>query len=156
MPVDYYSICEDAIITLLKDELPDFIKPATKDVQVTKSDLTVLGRGHDYFAVLFPGTFQSARLAARIQVTTWTVFVDLFARYKTEATSWANFKAYRAATYDLFRLYANLNGAQGVRDSFLSAVGEPLYYNSRGNPDAGPVFVSQRLSVTIEQIVNRT
>lgn len=152
---DHYTLCEDAVIALLRNRLPSsFITEKTK--QIVPSDTSVLGLGFDYFVVAYPDDFPSTAFAAKIVQVEWNVLLDVFVRWKNnEAKSWERFKDFRAEVFQLFVSYRTLDKTPTVLETSLRSGGSPQYFNSKGSPDAGPVFISQRLTATVKQLVNR-
>lgn len=158
MTTDWYGLCEDAVVNLLKEKLPaTIIKAATKDKQVTKSDADVLGMGHDYLAVTYPGEFPTTDFAAQIVEVDWEVGLDIFSRCNAgEAANWQSFKTYRAEIFQLFVSYRTLNRVARIKKVALRSGGAPEYVTSKGNPDSAPVYITQPLVVTVKQQINRT
>lgn len=161
---DFFSTCEDAIISMLKNDLANHAAyfgtdPVKLAKVVNKSDDTKLDEGYDYFAITYPGAFPAGfESVSQINVS-WDIYIDLFVRFTTESESWANFKAYRSDVFNLFNVLLigrTLNKTNNVKAGtpILSSEDEPSYYSLRSNPDVR-AFISQRCKLSLTQIINR-
>lgn len=116
----------------------------------------MLDQGVICAAVILPGRFVSQD-GSREDIRAEDILVDLFRRYDSEAgTNWDNFTAFRDAVRDKLKSYPTLNGLTGVSQVQVSAEEDPEPVVKSKNPEAGPVFILQRLRVTVTQRVAMT
>lgn len=157
---DYFSIVEDGLVQLLREELLDTYFP-NGDRQVTKSDDSVLDNGNDYYAITYPGAFPITEDAAGFIEYSWELPMELMVRWlKGEKNTWDLFKAFRADVITLInhtRKGRNLGKTLYVRDVVLSAEEPPSYLPLRGSSPENPVYthIRQVCTVTVKQLVPR-
>lgn len=113
----------------------------------------MLDKGVTYAAVLLPGKFGNESNSYN-SLHKDDVLLDLFARYGSDAaTNWDNFAIFRDAVRDKLEGYPSLNGLVGVQQVLISADEDPSAMTKSKNPEAGPIFIMQRLRVTVSQRV---
>jgi hypothetical protein len=116
----------------------------------------MLDQGVKCAAVILPGRFVSQD-GSYEDVRNEDILVDLFYRYDSDAgTNWDNFTAFRDAVRDKLKSYPTLNGLDGVSQVSVAAEDDPEPVVKAKNPEAGPVFILQRLRVTVTQRVAMT
>lgn len=100
---DYYGICEDAAIQLLRET--EAFAWQNKNKQVTKSDDRFLDEGFDRFAITYPGAFPTVFASTDTSEVQWEILLDILTRWnKSEAEAWSIFKSYRSKVFNLFNL----------------------------------------------------
>lgn len=116
----------------------------------------MLDQGVVCAAIILPGQFTSQD-GSYEDVRNEDILVDLFWRYNSDAGSnWDNFTAFRDAVRDRLKSYPTLNGLTGVSQVQVVADEDPQDVTKSKNPEAGPVFILQRLRVTVTQRVAMT
>lgn len=145
---DFYSECEAGLTTLLKTQTTYF----AHDWQVSDDD-SVIMQGAEYFAVVRPGAFPYTRQTERLSTVNWTVIMDLYVSYKDYKTSWAKFKAFRSAIFNLLMANPTLGGAAGVVRVDMTSDEQAQYLKFSDAPDARPNFIVQTVKVIIAQYV---
>lgn len=116
----------------------------------------MLDKGVDHAAVLLPGRFMGDDSSYE-EIRREDILLDLFQRYKADAgTNWDAFTAFRDAVRDNIKSYPTLNGLTGVSQVLVSADDDPEPIVKGKNPEAGPVFIVQRLRVSVTQRVAQT
>jgi hypothetical protein len=116
----------------------------------------MLDKGVSHAAVLLPGRF-SGQDGSYEEVRDEDILLDLFQRYNADAgTNWDNFTVFRDAVRDKIKSYPTLNGVTGVSRVLVNADEDPDAISKGKNPEAGPVFILQRLRVTVTQRVAMT
>jgi len=158
-PIDYFGEIEDAVIALVKNHLDHkdtyFDAP---DEQVVKSDDDKLNEGHDYFFFTFPSAFPTVSAGTDVVETIWMIRIEIFTRFSTPESTWANFKAFRSDIFNLFNVRnigRNLNRTPRVVSVLLSSEGEPIFYGEESTP-SDPVFYSQAMQLSVSTHINRT
>jgi hypothetical protein len=156
---DDYKDCEDALITILQTlttYFPEKWQVSDDDVVLTPSGKGSKGTA-EYLIVYRPGAMPVARVSDRIKDYSWEVVLDLFVRYYNYKQAWAQFKAVRAAIIDIVNIHPTLNNTHGVRRVYIGAGGSPQYMLApNADPYKPPDFVTQTLSVTVQQLVEYT
>ena len=116
----------------------------------------MLDKGVKCAAVILPGRFVSQD-GSYEDVRNEDILVDLFYRYDSDAgTNWDNFTTFRDAVRDKLKSYPTLNGLTGVSQVNVSAEDDPEPVVKSKSPESGPVFIVQRLRVTVTQRVRMT
>lgn len=116
----------------------------------------MLDKGVTYAAVLLPGKF-NAETGSYESLHRDDVLIDLFARYNNDAaTNWDNFALFRDAIRDKLESYPSLNSLTGVQQVLISADEDPYPIVKGKSPEIAPVFIGQRLRVTVAQRVALT
>lgn len=116
----------------------------------------MLDKGVVHAAVILPGRF-TGEDGSYEEVRAEDVLIDLFERYNSDAgTNWDNFILFRDAVRDKLKSYPTLNALTGVSQVLVSADEDPEPIVKGKNPEAGPVFIMQRLRVTVTQRVAMT
>lgn len=116
----------------------------------------MLDKGVKCAAVILPGRFVSQD-GSYEDVRNEDVLIDLFYRYDSDAgTNWDNFTTFRDAVRDKLKSYPTLNGLTGVSQVNVSAEDDPEPVVKSKSPESGPVFIVQRLRVTVTQRVRMT
>jgi hypothetical protein len=116
----------------------------------------MLDKGVIYAAVLLPGRFDGQD-GSYEEIRNEDILLDLFYRYKSDAgTNWDTFAVFRDAVRDKLKSYPTLNGLSGVSQVLVSADEDPDTIAKGKNPEAGPVFILQRLRITVTQRVAMT
>lgn len=153
---DNYKDCEDAVVVILKT-LTTFFKEAW---QVSDDDvvLTPSGKGSkgtaDYLIIYRPGAMPVTRISDRIEDYSWDMTLDLFVRYYNFKQAWTQFKAVRSEIINTLMIHPTLSATHGVHHVSISAGGSPQYMLApNADPYKPPEFVTQSLSVTIQQLV---
>lgn len=147
---DHYSVCETALLVKVATLTGYFTAK-----QIAASDDTIIGLGHDYYAVAYPGGFSASQEATGLMRLEWTIYLDLYVRYKTEKTTWERVKALRSDVLNLLNTDRTLNANNAI-DVIANAAEDPQYFVPKNAPNGPPAFVMQRLSVAVTQIVNRS
>lgn len=150
-----------AILTAIETILFTTQNGASQNYFVNTQDLKavdigsyqMLDKGVVYAAVLLPGKFSSED-GSYEDVRSEDILLDLFARYEKDAgTNWDNFTLFRDAVRDKLKAYPTLNGLTGVSQVSVSADEDPDAVAKSKNPETGPVFILQRLRITVTQRV---
>ena len=116
----------------------------------------MLDKGVRFAAVLLPGKFDNESNSGN-SLHRDDVLVDLFARYdKDAATNWDNFTSFRDAIVQQLEGYPSLNGLDGVQQVLISADEDPVPVTKSKSPEMGPIFIVQRLRLTVSQRVALT
>lgn len=161
MAADYFKLCENGLIALLKTELISYFPNG--DDQVTASDDTVLDNGNNFYAFTYPGSFPQTETAEGFVVYSWEILLDVITRWTTtESKAWNEngFKAFRGDVIYLINHTIkgrNLGKTAFVQEAVISAEDRPSYIPLRGSDPANSVFshIRQVCSVTVRQIVPR-
>lgn len=126
----------------------------TADIKaVDVGNYQMLDKGVICAAVILPGKF-SGQDGSYEEVRSDEVLVDLFYRYKADAGSnWDAFTLFRDAVRNKLKSYPTLNGLSGVSQVAVNADEDPEPVVKSKSPEAGPVFILQRLRVTVSQRV---
>ncbi|RMD64625.1 hypothetical protein D6833_04135 [Candidatus Parcubacteria bacterium] len=118
---------------------------------VTRGDYRVLDTGSQTVAVLVPGAFSAAEIAAYQSKREWVVLVDLFCRYLDDAETWSRFESARDSVIAQLELYPSLDGTTGITQVSVESDGDAVeVFDESG---AGPFFVMQRLRVVVTERV---
>jgi hypothetical protein len=153
-----------AILTALETILFTTQMPSNQPYFVNTSSLKgvaignyqMLDRGVEHAAVLLPGRFNGEDSSYE-EVRREDILIDLFRRYLSDAgTNWTAFTTFRDAVRDKLKSYPTLNGLSGVSQVLVSADEDPEPIVKGKNPEAGPVFIVQRLRVSVTQRVAQT
>lgn len=119
--------------------------------QVTRGDWSVLDRGYDAIAVLYPGPFEERNYGAgnRVDVI-WTTNLQLFQRTtSTNDAAVASFITLRDAVRDHVQKYPKLNGLSGVVAVLGVNATEPVWlYDDNGG---GPYFIMCTLDLRVQE-----
>ncbi len=150
--VDYYSLIEDAIGDLLKQELSDILK---KDFQVTDNE-SDMQRGADYYILFRPGSIPPTDAAFNTQKFVdleWTVIANLFTRFATQKVQWPQFKHFRALVWWVLKSKPFLPQVGNVRRiSSISAPDDATYWKFIGTSESTqPDMMTQALRIIVQQ-----
>ena len=156
---DHYAAVEDATIKLVQDHLENhatfFPKP---EKQVAKSNDDVLSEGFDYFFITYPASFPLIGAGTGVVEVTWHIKVEIFVRVTTHPQTWANFKAFRSAVFNLFNISTigrTLNRTPGVGVGLsLESNSDPIFYGEENTPN-DPIFYSQVMQLSVPYKINR-
>lgn len=155
---DYFSICEDATVNLLRDTSEFQWKDSVK--QVTKSNDLFLDKGFDTNAITYPGAFPSTFGGTDVITVQWEILLDLLVRWKTtEKEAWIEFKSFRSKVINLFTLSyegRTLNRTPGITNTVFTASDRPRYIPLQQNPDSDIVsHIAQVTVLTVTQQINK-
>lgn len=140
--LDYYGLCEEALIERVKT-LTEFFP---KDSQVSDDD-TVVNRGAEYFAIFTPDAFPNTISDARETLFTWQILMDIYVRFTTQAEAKSRLKTMRSSIINL--IYPScLNHVNGVYRTTISANGG-VFQDAPERPN----FIWQTITVTVFQKV---
>ncbi len=147
----------ETILLTTQDALSANYFTNTAEVKaVDMGSYQMLDKGVNYAAVLLPGKFDN-ETGSYNSLHRDDVLVDLFVRYASDAaTNWDNFIAFRDAVTAKLEGYPSLNGLTGVQQVLISADEDPYPIVKGKNPEIAPVFIGQRLRVTVSQRVALT
>lgn len=147
----------ETILLTTKDVSNNNYFTSTAEVKaVDMGSYQVLDKGVEYAAVLLPGRFRSDEPASYSDANHDDILVDLFARYGSDAaTNWDNFTAFRDAVRAKLQSYPTLNGVTGVHKVSVIADEDPgaVLKGTGKSAQTGPIFIVQRLRVTVVQTV---
>ncbi len=126
----------------------------TADVKaVAIGSYQMLDKGVSFAAVLLPGKFDNESSSYN-SLHRDDVLIDLFVRYESDiVTNWDTFTLFRDAIRDKLEGYPSLNGLDGVQQVLISTDEDPYPVVKGKNPEIAPVFIGQRLRVTVSQRV---
>lgn len=143
-----YATVQGAVATVLQGLTGSFADSA----QVTQNDWSVLDRGYDNIAVLFPGPFQdSGGGAGNSRNITWTVHIALFRRIPgSYADALTAFVTLRDAVRLQIQKYPAL-GLVGVLTVLDLTGDEPLAVGDEA--DGGPFFILETLDLQVQEDV---
>lgn len=156
---DYFGICEDATIALLKNTAA--FGWVDKDKQVTKSNDVYLDKGFDHFAITYPGAFPSGYSGTETLEVKWEILIDLLVRWDTnEAAAWTRFKTFRSKVFNLFNLSyegRDLNRTPGINPPVvLTTTDRPRYIPLNKDPESDIVsHIAQVMVLTVTQTINK-
>ncbi len=115
-----YTTVEDALKTLLQ------AVTGYSTANVTEGDYRILGTGQTKAMVLQPGAFRRTNSAPGVQVTDWTVNVELFIPFQDEiSTIAAAIRTEVAAIIAKLDAYPTLNRTSGVLLGAIESGDEP-------------------------------
>lgn len=152
---DQYTVCETAMLTVLRTLTAYFTTPAKAAWQVTTDDADLL-KGADYFLLARPGSFPVTNLSAKEDNYDWQIDLDIYVRYKNYRTSWSNFKAFRWSVIEVLRQNPSLGKTANVWRVSVEAAEKPGYLTDKDVEGATPNFIIQTLSITITQRIRWT
>jgi len=160
---DQYSVVEKGFRDYVKAQMTTYFPLVTQDVQVTKSDATVLTRGYDYYLVTYPGAFPTIDREAGVRIieTNWEILVEIFSRFpKSEQDAWDRFIPFRSDLFNTINATEagrNLNGTNGIRGCLISAEERPYYVPvNADDPDSPAAFISQVCVLNARQVIVKT
>jgi len=157
---DQYNIVELAARNLVAGQLSSYFP--NPDETVTQSDDTHLDRGHDYFAIFYPGSFPTTIPGDQsLVVVSWEILLDIMVRFNsTEAIAWRAFKELRWEVINLFnfrKIGRTLNGTSGIKYVTLSSEERPRYIPmDPKNEYSDAAFIAQAMSLTVTQFINKS
>lgn len=147
------SAIETILFTTKDGSNQDYFTNTSSLKAVDIGNYQMLDKGVLYAAVLLPGKFSSED-GSYEDVRKEDVLLDLFAKYISDAgTNWDTFTAFRDAVRDKLKSYPTLNGLTGVSQVSVVADEDPDAVTKSKNPESGPVFILQRLRITVTQRV---
>lgn len=159
---DYFSIVEDAVLSLVRTTFVARITDGVKGVrQFAKSDDSYLDQGYAHFLFTYPGDFPTLPIGGNTLVTTqWEVLLDAFVRWDaTELEAWNLFKEWRGDLFYLFNLRQigrTLDRTAGVERVVLTASDRPRYIPVDPNDElSDPAFIGQVMSLQVTQKINK-
>lgn len=144
----------ETILFMTKDaSSADYFTNTSAIKAVDVGSYQMLDKGVKCAAVIVPGKF-SGQDGSYEEIRNDEVMIDLFYRYDLDAGSnWDAFTAFRDAVRDKLKSYPTLNGLSGVSQVAVNADEDPEAISKSKNPESGPVFILQRLRVTVTQRV---
>jgi hypothetical protein len=125
------------------------------DKTVTAGDESVLDRGVTAAAIVYAGGLTTTPIQAYLSETSWTCNIVFLTRYTTAADTHTTFVALRdriiTALKTLHPDVANPDVANpyALKLESIGTAGDPQDVPMRGNPDSGPVFRAQTLTVSV-------
>jgi len=147
---DQYSLCLSDYITQLRTLAAIYFPAVTGKAagwQVSEND-TVVKEGGDYFIVLRPGSFETARHGQH-QDNIWRVRTLLFMRFNEYDSLWTAYRLFRS---DILALPDTAPmTAHGIYNQTFSASDEAGYVRDDAGNYVG--FIQQTLEATIMQRV---
>lgn len=146
------SAIETLLFTTKDASNNDYFTNTAEVKAVDVGDYQMLDKGVRYAAVILPGRFVQEEAGSYYNANIDDILVDLFARYDSDAgTNWDNFTAFREAVRMKLGTYPTLNGMAGVTKVAVDADEDPGAITK--GKDAGPVFIIQRLRVSVRERV---
>lgn len=115
---------------------------------VTEGDYRVLDSSYTNSAVLLPGSVPSYDTSGMTRSQQWTCILDLFCRF-VDDTSYASFGTLRDSVMDTIIAAPCLSAVYTITE--ITTDGDPVDINYKDG--SGPVYVSQRLNLSIEENV---
>lgn len=148
------SALETILLTTQDGSSNNYFTNTAEVKAVDMGSYQMLDKGVTYAAVLLPGKFDNESNSYN-SLHLDDVLIDVFVRYSSDAaTNWDNFAAFRDAVRDKLEGYPSLNGLDGVQQVLINADEDPTaIIKGEGKAATGPVFIMQRLRVTISQRV---
>jgi|WetSurMetagenome_2_1015567.scaffolds.fasta_scaffold146412_2 hypothetical protein len=146
-PVDYYGLCQEGVMNLLRS-LTYFQAKPTVQVSTNRNNINT---GAEYWAVFLPNTFSSSKIDVHNKRYEWITVFDLYVRYKTAAESVGKFMEVRSSIINWLDVHPTLNGVLGVENVSLNTRSVLL----QDTPGDNPNFMIQTLAVTIAQRIVR-
>lgn len=156
---DFYAICENAVVTLLRNtsafDWTDGLK------QVTKANDVYLDKGFKNFVITYPGAFPQVFQRTDGLGVQWEILLDVIVRWdKSEDQAWQDFRAHRSNVFNLFNLSyegRDLNRTPSIEPPvILNAVDRPRYIPLNKDPNTDIVsHIGQVMSLTVTQTIEK-
>ncbi len=146
------AVLEAFLLTTKDASNNDYFTNTAEVKAVDMGSYQMLDKGVQFAAVLLPGRIGDPGADSYSVIHQDDVLMDLFARYDSDAaTNWDNFTIFRDAIRAKLEGYPTLNGLTGVQKVTVAADDDPGAIVKGKSPEAGPIFIIQRLRVQVSQ-----
>lgn len=142
-----YVTVETQVQTILQGLTSVFATSA----QVTRGDWSVLDRGYDAWAVIYPGAFDERQTAIGGSSFRWMVNVEFGIRFTK--TAYTDLASKRDSLLQHLQKYPTLNRVTNVNRGEMSASNLTEIFDKDGS---GPFYLSQIITLPIDDFVQVT
>lgn len=144
-----YANLQTAAAALIKTVVPFVTNPTW----VTLGDSSILVKGVDAAAILYPGGFADEEDENQNSYRAYEIVLDLLVRYgENEAATWASMVTLRDAVIHAIEETPHL-GLSYALESSLRSEGDPAWLYERES-SSGPVFMLQTMRWTFHLLMS--